>query len=135
MKFHLDRPIFTDVVCQFRPLTSPVGTANATLTADQTVEGLVVMTPTAARTLTTATAATIVAAIGTGVEVGTSFELTVVNGAASSHAITLTAPTSGGITLGGDAAMATISPSTSATYVGRVTNVSTPAVTFYRKSG
>lgn len=135
MKFHLDRPIFTDVVCQFRPLTSPVGTANATLTAEQTVEGIVAMTPTAARTLTTATATTIVAAIGTGVKVGTSFELTVINGAASSHAITLTAPTSGGITLGGDAAMATISPATSATYIGRVTGVSTPAVTFYRKSG
>ena len=135
MKFHLDRPIFADVVCQFRPITTPVGTANATLTAEQTVEGLVVMTPTAARTLTTATAATIVAAIGTGVEVGTSFELTVVNAAASSHNITLTAPTSGGITLGGDSAMATIGSATSATYVGRVTGVSTPAVTFYRKSG
>jgi hypothetical protein len=134
MKFHLDKPVFTGVVCQFRSITTPVGTANATLTAEQTVEGIVAMTPTAARTLTTATAAAIVAAIGVPVQIGTTFELTVVNGAAS-HALTLTAPTSGGITLGGDSAMATISASTSATYIGRVTGVSTPAVTFYRKSG
>jgi hypothetical protein len=134
MKFHLDKPVFTGVVCQFRPITTPVGTANATLTAEQTVEGVVAMTPTAARTLTTATAAAIVAAIGVPVQIGTTFELTVINGA-SSHALTLTAPTSGGITLGGDSAMATISASTSATYIGRVTGVSTPAVTFYRKSG
>ena len=135
MQFHLDKPVFTGVVCQFRPITTPVGTANATLTAEQTVEGIVAMTPTAARTLTTATATAIVAAIGVPVQIGTTFELTVVNGAASSHALTLTAPTSGGITLSGDSAMATISASTSATYIGRVTGVSTPAVTFYRKSG
>ena len=133
MKFHLDSPIFTGVVSQFRPITTPVGTANATLTAEQTIEGVVDMTPTAARTLTTATATTIVAAIGTGVEVGTTFELTVVNSAAATHALTLTAPASGGITLGGNAAMATIAAASSATYLGRVTGVATPAVTFYRK--
>ena len=134
-KFHLDEPIFPGVVCQFRPIATPVGTANATLTADETVEGVVDMTPTAGRTVTTATASAIVAAIGTGVKVGTTFELTIVNSAASTHSLTLTAPTSGGITLGGASGMATISAATSATYVGRVTNVGTPAVTFYRKGG
>ena len=133
MKFHLDSPIFTGVVCQFKPLTTPVGTANATLTAEQTIEGVVDMAPTANRTVTTATATTIVAAIGTGVEVGTTFELTVINSAAATFTLTLTAPTSGGITLGGNAAMATIAAASSATYIGRVTGVTTPAVTFYRK--
>lgn len=105
-----------------------------TLTAAQTIEGIVTMTPSTGRALTTATGAEIVTALGDGVRVGTSFELTVVNVAAATHAITFTAGASG-VTLGGVAGMATVAASTSVTYVGVVTGVSTPAVTFYRKGG
>lgn len=108
--------------------------ADTTLTAAQTIEGVVTMTPSAGRALTTATGAEIVTALGDGVRVGTSFELTVVNVAAATHAITFTAGASG-VTLGGVAGMATVAASSSATYVGVVTGVSTPAVTFYRKGG
>jgi hypothetical protein len=59
----------------------------------------------------------------------------VVNVAAATHAITLTAPSQGGITLGGASGMETVAAATSATYLGVVTAVGTPAVTFYRKAG
>jgi len=110
------------------------GNEATTLTAAQTIEGIVTMTPSTGRALTTATGAEIVTALGDGVRVGTSFELTVVNVAAATHAITFTAGASG-VTLGGVAGMATVAAATSATYVGYVTGVSTPAVTFYRKGG
>lgn len=104
--------------------------AATTLTGDQTAHAIVTMTPGAARNLTTATAAQIVAAIPEA-RVGTCFELTVVNGAAATHAITLVAGS--GVTLGGVAAMATIAAASSVTYLGRITATGTPAVTFYRK--
>ena len=133
MKFHLDAPNLGRMSEQ-RTVTA-ASDAATTLTAAQTVGGVVTMTPTAGRALTTATAATIVALLGDGVQVGSSFELTVVNAAAATNAITLTAPSSGGITLGGVSAMATVAAASSATYVGVVTAVGTPAVTFYRKGG
>jgi len=132
-KFHLDSPNL-GVTSTVRPLTA-AGNEATTLTGAQTVGGVVTMTPSAGRALTTATAAQIVTALGDGVRVGSTFELTVVNAAASSHAITLTAPGSGGVTLAGDSGMATVAAASSATYLGRVTNVGTPAVTFYRKGG
>lgn len=133
MKFHLDAPNFGRMSTA-RPIKA-AGNEATTLTAAETVGGVVTMTPTAGRALTTATAATIVALLGDGVQVGSAFELTVVNVAAATHAITLTAPSSGGITLGGASGMETIAHATSATYLGVVTNVGTPAVTFYRKAG
>lgn len=104
--------------------------AATTLTGDQTAHAIVTMTPGAARNLTTATAAQIVAAIPEA-RVGTCFELTVINAAAATHAITLVAGS--GVTLGGVAAMATIAAASSVTYLGRITATGTPAVTFYRK--
>jgi hypothetical protein len=104
--------------------------AATTLTGDQTAHAIVTMTPGAARNLTTATAAQIVAAIPEP-RAGTCFELTVINGAAATHAITLVAGS--GVTLGGVAGMATIAAASSATYLGRITATGTPAVTFYRK--
>lgn len=133
MKFHLDSPNFGRT-STLRSVTA-ASDAATTLTAAQTVEGVVTMTPTAGRALTTATASAIVALLGDGVQVGSSFELTVVNGAAATHAATLTAPSQGGITLGGASGMATVAAASSATYVGVVTAVGTPAVTFYRKGG
>jgi hypothetical protein len=133
MKFHLDAPNFGRMSEQ-RTVTA-ASDAATTLTAAQTVGGVVTMTPGAGRALTTATASAIVSLLGDGVQVGSSFELTVVNAAAATYAITLTAPSSGGITLTGASGMATVAAASSATYVGVVTAVGTPAVTFYRKGG
>ena len=133
MNFHLDAPNFGRLT-EKRAVKAAANEAT-TLTAAETIGGVVTMTPTAGRALTTATAATIVSLLGDGVQVGSSFELTVVNVASATHAITLTAPTSGGVTLGGASGMETVAAATSATYVGVVTNVGTPAVTFYRKAG
>ena len=102
------------------------------LTAAEAINGIVTMTPSAARDLTTPTGAALKTAIGNALEVGTSFELTVVNVAAATHAITLVAGASG-ITLGGVAGMATVAAASSATYVFVCTAVGTPAFTVYRK--
>lgn len=108
--------------------------ADTTLTAAQSIEFTVVMTPaTTDKTITTATAALIVAELGSTVEIGTSFELTLVNVASATRALTLAAGS--GCTLGGATAMATVAAATSATYLGVVTAIGTPAVTFYRKGG
>lgn len=129
--FHLDAPNLGRT--STKKLVTAAANEATTLTADQTIGGIVTMTPSAGRALTTPTATEIVTALGDGTRVGTSFELTVVNVAAATHAITLTAGT--GITLGGVSGMATVAAASSATYVGYVTNVGTPAVTFYRKGG
>lgn len=105
-----------------------------TLTAAQCVEGIVTMTPSTGRALTTPTGALLKDYFGGQLEIGTSFELTVVNVAAATHAITLTAAASG-ITLGGVAGMATIAAASSATYIFICTAVGTPAFTVYRKGG
>ena len=99
----------------------------ATLAAAKTV--VYTMTPTTTRTLTTPTGAELGAAF-TDEAAGTSFEFTVVNGAAATHAITLTAGASG-VTLGGVAGMATIAAASSASYVAVFTAADT--VTIYRK--
>jgi hypothetical protein len=122
-----------------RALTGKTITAaaneNTVLTAAQLIEGVVTMTPASSgKSITTPTGAEIVAGLGAGVRVGTSFEVTIVNGQSTTHAITFTAGTPG-VTLGGVAGMATVAVNTSATYVGVVTAVGTPAVTFYRKGG
>ena len=122
--FRLETPVFTESYSG-TTLTA-ASDAATTLTADQTIQGIVTMTPGAARNLTTATAALIVAAIPEP-RVGTTFELTVVNLAGATHAITLVGGDS--VTVVGAAAVA---HATSATFKGRVTNVTTPAVSFYR---
>lgn len=103
-----------------------------TLTAAEAINGVVTMTPSAGRALTTPTGAALKTALGNPLEIGTSFELTVVNVAAATHAITFTAAASG-ITLGGVAGMATVAAATSATYLFVCTAVGTPAFTVYRK--
>src|SRR5512142_390240 len=89
----------TNVQASERPVTA-ASDAATTLTAAQAVQGIVTMTPTAGRALTTPTGAQLATFFGGQLEIGTSFELTVVNAAAATHAITLTAGASG-ITLGG----------------------------------
>ena len=115
-----------------RTLTA-ASNADTVLTAAQIIDGIVTMTPSTGRSLTTPSASAIVTELGDGARVGTTFELTVVNVAAATHAITFTAGSS--VTLGGVSGMATVAAASSATYVGYVTSVSTPAVTFYRKGG
>ena len=103
--------------------------ANTTLTAANNINSLVVMTPSAPRNLTTATAAQLVTQLGSICKVGTSFVLTVRN-QASTHAITLVAGT--GVTLDSDNTN-TISASNTRQFFGYVTNASSgsEAVTFY----
>jgi hypothetical protein len=99
--------------------------AAATLTSTQIISSrLFKITPTAARALTTGTAAEILTTM-TGEGVGSTFEFTIVNLAAATHAVTLTAGT--GVTLVGVAAVSAL---TSATFMGRVD--STTAITIYR---
>ena len=128
-EFRLEDQVSTRVLSG-RVLTA-ASDAATTLTGAQTTHGVVTMTPGAARNLTTATAAQIVAAIPNA-QVGTCFELTVVNAAAATHAITLVAGDAA-VTLAGVAGMATIAAASSVTYLGRITATGTPAVTFYRK--
>lgn len=108
------------------------GDEATTLTAAQMINGIVTMTPTAGRALTTPIGSAIATELGDALEVGSTFELTVVNAAAATHAITLTAGASG-VTLGGDSGMATVAAASSATYVFYCTAVGTPAFTVYRK--
>lgn len=100
--------------------------AAQTLSASELLESkLFTCTPTAARTFTTATAALIVAALADE-STGTSFEFTIVNKAAATHAITLAGGTD--VTIVGAAA---VSAATSGTFVGVVQSDSTIKV--YRK--
>ena len=131
-KFHLDAPNL-GVTSTVRPLTA-ASNADVTLTAAQTIGGVVTMTPASTdKTITTPTASAIVSGLGDGARVGSSFELTIVNVASATRALTLAAGT--GITLGGATGMATVAAATSATYIGVVTAVGTPAVSFFRKGG
>lgn len=122
-----------EVALSKHPVTAASNEAT-TLTAAQAINGVVTMTPSTGRALTTPTGAELKTQIGGALEIGTAFELTVVNVAAATHAITLTAAASG-ITLGGVAGMATVAAATSATYVFVCTAVGTPAFTVYRKGG
>lgn len=102
------------------------GNADTTLTAAQSIESLITVTPTAGRTYTTATAAEIISELGDSGTVGQCFEVTIVNLAGATHAITFAGGTS--VTVSGSA---TVAAASSATFVGRVTTSST--VIFYRK--
>jgi hypothetical protein len=87
------------------------------------------MTPTASRTLTTPTGAELGAGF-TDEAVGSSFEFTVVNVAAATHPIVVTAGASG-VTLVGVAATFSVAAASSATFVGVFTAANT--VSFYRE--
>lgn len=130
--FHLDAPNFGRM-SSTRTVTAAAN-EDTTLTAAQTVEGVVTMTPASTdKTITTATASAIVTLLGDGVRVGSSFELTVVNVASATRALTVAGGS--GVTVGGAAAAATVAAATSASYVGVVTAIGTPAVALYRKGG
>ena len=122
-----------EIAVSKRPVKTVADVAVA-LTAAEAVNGVVAMTPATGRALTTPTGAELKTFFGGPLEIGTSFEVTVVNAAAATHAITFTAGASG-ITLVGAAAMATVAAATSATYVFVCTAVGTPAFSAYRKNG
>ena len=123
-QFNLEAPVFSRGL-EGRVLKAATDAAT-TLTAAESIESIVTMTPTAARNVTTATAALILAELTEGYRVGSTFELTVVNLAGATYAATLVGGT--GVTITGVAA---VSAATSGTFVGYI--VSTSAITFYRK--
>lgn len=130
--FHLDAPNLG----RMSSTRTVVAASNAdtVLTAAQSIESVITMTPASTdKAITTATASAILTALGDGGRLGSSFEITIVNVASATRAITFTAGS--GITLGGATAMATVAAATSGTFVGVVTATGTPAITFYRKGG
>ncbi len=130
--FHLDAPNLG----RMSSTRTVVAASNAdtVLTAAQSIESVITMTPASTdKAITTATASAILTALGDGGRLGSSFEITIVNVASATRAITFTAGS--GITLGGATAMATVAAATSCTFVGVVTATGTPAITFYRKGG
>jgi hypothetical protein len=102
------------------------GNADTTLTAAQSVESLITVTPSTGRTYTTATAAEIISELGDSAMVGQCFEVTIVNLAGATHAVTFAGGAN--VTVTGSA---TVAAASSATFVGRVATSST--VIFYRK--
>ena len=113
--------------------TVVAATDAATTQAAATLAGagrvIYTMTPTASRTLTTPTGAELGAAF-TDEAVGSSFEFTVVNVAAATHPIVVTAGATG-VTLVGAAATFSVAAASSATFVGVFTAANT--VSFYRE--
>jgi hypothetical protein len=100
--------------------------AATNLSAAQSIHSIVTMTPTAGRAVTTATGPAILADMDE-FRVGSTFEVTVVNLAGATHAITFT-PNATGVTLVGSG---TVAAATSATFLGRVASATT--VVYYRK--
>ena len=100
-----------------------------TLTAAQSINSLVTMTPAAARNVTTATAAQIVSELATA-KVGTSFSIILRNQAASTHAMTLVGGS--GVTLDSDNTN-TVAAAKTRQFIGRVTNIGSgsEAITIY----
>ena len=101
------------------------GDEATTLTAAQSIHSIITMTPTAGRAVTTPIGTAIIAALEE-YRVGSTFEVTIVNLAGATHAITFTAGASG-VTVTG---LATVAANTSATFKGRV--ASATSVIFYR---
>lgn len=101
-------------------------TATATLSTANSFNSIVRGVPTAAATYTTATAAAIVAAIGGDCEIGTTFTVVVINASAGNNLVTMAGGE--GVTISG---IATVAQNASKIFLGRVTNVTTPALTLY----
>jgi hypothetical protein len=100
--------------------------AATTLSAAQSVGSIVTMTPTAARAITTPIAADIITELGPQAKVGQTWEVSVVNLASATHAITFTAGATGVTVVGS----ATVSAATGGTFTGRLASATT--VVYYR---
>jgi hypothetical protein len=105
-------------------LAAPVATA--TLSTEASFNVIIRGVPTGNATYTTATAAAIVGAIGGDCEIGTTFMVIVINAAAGAHTITFEGGE--GVTISG---VKTVAQSASKIFIGRVTGVTTPAITIY----
>lgn len=105
--------------------TEADGGSMAITAAEFYTDGVVSATPTTARNIQAPTAATVIA-LANGYAVGDSFEFTLINLAASTHALTLTVNT--GLTIVGSAEVAAAS---SGTWLVRVASATT--VVCYRK--
>jgi hypothetical protein len=129
----IDRTRLAAWVAKEEKSTVVAATDAATVQTAATLAGaarvIYTMTPTASRTLTTPTGAELGAAFGDEA-VGSSFEFTVVNVAAATHPIVVTAGASG-VTLVGVAATFSVAAASSATFVGVFTAADT--VSFYRE--
>jgi hypothetical protein len=100
--------------------------AATTLTAAQACGSIVTMTPAAARAVTTPVAADIITELGAQAQIGQTFEVSVINLASATHAITFTAGATG-VTVVGNAVVAAAG---AGTFTGRVASATT--VVFYR---
>ena len=121
--FELENPSFGRLTHERTVLAG--GDEATTVGAADCINSVVTVTPTAARTYTTATAALILTELGVNAKVGQTFELVVVNLAPNTHAITVAGGT--GVTVTG---LATVAHSTSGRFIGRVASSST--ITLYR---
>ncbi len=103
-------------------------TATATLSAANSYNVIIRGVPTAAATYTTATAAEIVASIGSDCAVGTTFMVVVLNASAGANTITVAGGTD--VTVSG---VATVAQNASKVFLGRVSNVTagSEAITLY----
>ena len=101
-------------------------TATATLSAANSYNVLIRGAPTAAATYPTATAAAILTALGSDATVGTTFQAVVINASAGANTITFAGGS--GVTVSG---VATVAQNASKVFIGRVTDVATPAITYY----
>jgi hypothetical protein len=126
--FELEQPVFDRMNASVELVAA--SDEATTLTAAQSVNSLVVMTPTAGRNVTTATAVAIVAELGSGVRVGTTFRIILRNQAAATHAMTLVGGT--GVTLDADNTNTAAAASTRE-FIGRVTAIASgsEAITVY----
>ena len=122
--FHLEDGAFARLL-NGRVLLAATDAAT-TLTAAQSIGSIVTMTPTAGRAVTTPIGADIIAELSE-FRVGSVFEVTIVNLASATHAITFTAGASN-VTVTG---LATVAAATSATFIGRIATATT--VIYYRK--
>lgn len=128
----IDRSRLADWATKEEKVTVVAATDAATVQSAATLAGaahtLYTMTPTASRTLTTPTGAELGAAfVDEGV--GSSFRFTVVNAAAATHPIVVTAGATG-VTLVGVAATFSVAAASSASYVAVFTAANT--VSIYR---
>jgi len=101
-------------------------TATATLSTANSFNVIIRGVPTNAATYTTATAADIVGAIGGDCEIGTTFMVIVINASGGNNLITFEG--GAGVDISG---VKTVAQNASKIFIGRVTGVTTPAITIY----
>jgi hypothetical protein len=106
------------------------GNVDIVLTAAQSIGAVVAHTPTSNKAVTTPIGTAILAELGPQAKVGQTFEVTVVNLGGASHTSTFTAGASG-VTVTG---VAVVAHGTSATFIGRVANITagSESIVYYR---